>query len=490
VSEAPHRDRPSWARYLVLLLAAAGVIGLSVALSRGDGSVVAEEGAPSAQEIMSLDLQGKMRVYGSHVPAMQGAAFGSPLGSTEEPGPTEKRNPRLAVRLAALELLDDDPDDARGLLLGAEGDERLAELAAGVGAEPDAPLMDEAVDASTRVQPLWARRAIRLHLLEQAGEDEALAREEGLIASEAAETLIGPVVVGVGFMVALGIGIMVWLIGAPGLVIWWLTRRYSQPAEPEAQPYAYPRPEALPATDAAPEAPAADEVADDTEPDRGPTLLTAGEVLVAFFGAQLLAGFGYRALSPSAASAPYALFVIYLTASAAAWAVARWRLGPDALAEMGFRSCPAWKLYAYPLLGLAALLPLYLLVAFVVSQFAEAPPQSTNPALGLMAGQDSWLGRIVMFVTVAVAAPLAEEAMFRGVLYDSLRPRIGVIGAIIGSSAVFGLVHLDPMVTPQLILVGIAAAILRELSDSIWPSVILHGLGNGAVTVLVFLLSA
>jgi len=105
-----------------------------------------------------------------------------------------------------------------------------------------------------------------------------------------------------------------------------------------------------------------------------------------------------------------------------------------------------------------------------------------------MAGQEDWLGRLAMFLTVVVAAPLAEEGMFRGVLYSSLRSRIGAIGAIAITSVLFGLVHLDPLVAPMLILVGIATAILRELTDSLWPPAILHAIVNGGVTLMMFLL--
>ncbi len=58
-------------------------------------------------------------------------------------------------------------------------------------------------------------------------------------------------------------------------------------------------------------------------------------------------------------------------------------------------------------------------------------------------------------LAAVVLAPIAEELLFRGLLYRALRRRRGVVGAALASSLVFSVVHLDVAVTQPLALVGL-----------------------------------
>lgn len=469
------RDTPTPRRCIAFALGIA-LIGLAGYVGRQESAATAASMGPPAATTLNLDIQGKMLVYASHVPGLQTQTMATAI---VDPTPIDEElraDPEVAVRLAALELLRGNSAAACDLLRGVPGDSSLATIAAGIEAEAGSPAAIRAVEESSRLMPVWARRAFRLHLLECAGDAEGLAREQNLIASEALESLLGLVTVGAAMIVVIPLGILLWLVGLPALVVW----RLSRPAPLRAElPVPGPEPPAVPMP--LPVEPA---------PPPVPTLLTAGEVLVAFFAAQLLAGLGYRAMVPEGDMSPLALFAIYIAAGLAAWAVARLRLGPGALAVAGFRRCPVWKLYVYPVVTALALPPVYLLLSLVITQLLGQAPQSSNPALSMMTDPGGWLGRLTILVTVAGAAPLVEEGMFRGVLYAALRNRMGALGAIALSSVLFGLVHLDPLVAPMLILVGVATAILRELTGSVWPSVILHALGNGGAALMVFLLTA
>ncbi len=93
-----------------------------------------------------------------------------------------------------------------------------------------------------------------------------------------------------------------------------------------------------------------------------------------------------------------------------------------------------------------------------------------------------------MLLTVAVGAPLVEEILFRGALLGALRTRLGPTLAILLSSTLFCAVHLDPFVAPQLFLLGLAMAHLRERTGSVYPGVVLHAIQNGASIIMVFAL--
>jgi uncharacterized protein len=96
---------------------------------------------------------------------------------------------------------------------------------------------------------------------------------------------------------------------------------------------------------------------------------------------------------------------------------------------------------------------------------------------------------LMLMVLVAVAAPLAEELLFRGMLYPLLRRNMGVVAAVALSAALFSAVHVVPILLPALFVIGVVLAIVRERSGSLWPCIALHALQNGGVVTLLFVLS-
>jgi membrane protease YdiL (CAAX protease family) len=86
----------------------------------------------------------------------------------------------------------------------------------------------------------------------------------------------------------------------------------------------------------------------------------------------------------------------------------------------------------------------------------------------------TWWGLAAMLAVGAGAAPLAEEMLFRGVLYSWLRRRWGAAVAVIASSAVFGAFHLVPYWIVFAAVLGAVLAVIREKSGSLWPAVFVH----------------
>lgn len=104
------------------------------------------------------------------------------------------------------------------------------------------------------------------------------------------------------------------------------------------------------------------------------------------------------------------------------------------------------------------------------------PGQDTLPVLDLV-----WL-----VIAGAIAAPIAEEFLFRGLLYRYLRARRSLWVAILVSSIVFAFAHFVPVLIPVLIVFGIAEALVAERYDSLYPSIALHALNNGALFAALF----
>jgi membrane protease YdiL (CAAX protease family) len=86
----------------------------------------------------------------------------------------------------------------------------------------------------------------------------------------------------------------------------------------------------------------------------------------------------------------------------------------------------------------------------------------------------------VQILLIAIAAPVAEEVCFRGMLFGGLRERLPFWAAALISGAIFGLLHVTTgvSVVPPLIAFGFLLALVYEKTGSIVPCILLHMLNN------------
>jgi len=87
------------------------------------------------------------------------------------------------------------------------------------------------------------------------------------------------------------------------------------------------------------------------------------------------------------------------------------------------------------------------------------------------------------FVVVALVAPFVEELTYRGLGFAAVRDGYGVTAAIIVTALAFGLAHGLFAALPVLSIFGAILAWLRFKTGSLYPSIILHGLFNGAALI-------
>lgn len=110
-----------------------------------------------------------------------------------------------------------------------------------------------------------------------------------------------------------------------------------------------------------------------------------------------------------------------------------------------------------------------------------------NPAEFEMLAAHVPLDRLLVLITAAVCAPIVEETLFRGVLYNALRARFGIPGGIALSAAIFAIVHPTlPGGFLPIWTVGATLAILYERQRSLIPGIILHGIYNGIIMLTGF----
>jgi membrane protease YdiL (CAAX protease family) len=94
--------------------------------------------------------------------------------------------------------------------------------------------------------------------------------------------------------------------------------------------------------------------------------------------------------------------------------------------------------------------------------------------------------RLIFLAVVVVFAPLVEELIFRGFLWDSLEESWGSTGAWLATSVLFAGYHLVPLHVISIFSTGLLIGWLRKVSGSVWPCVLAHFVNNALSSVFVF----
>jgi membrane protease YdiL (CAAX protease family) len=99
--------------------------------------------------------------------------------------------------------------------------------------------------------------------------------------------------------------------------------------------------------------------------------------------------------------------------------------------------------------------------------------------------QVTWFTFTIAFLSAAVISPIYEEIFYRGFLYKWIRGKWGVGAGLIVSSLIFTVVHIPTYNTLTVnFLSGMIFAWTYERSESIVPSIIIHGVFNGIAVLL------
>jgi hypothetical protein len=97
---------------------------------------------------------------------------------------------------------------------------------------------------------------------------------------------------------------------------------------------------------------------------------------------------------------------------------------------------------------------------------------------------------LLLFAVGGVIGPMAEEVIFRGLLYGFFR-RWGVVPALLISTGIFVLVHLLVRSVPGYAITqaigGVVFAVSYELEKNLMVPITIHCLGNMAIFLLPFL---
>lgn len=207
--------------------------------------------------------------------------------------------------------------------------------------------------------------------------------------------------------------------------------------------------------------------------------------LLAFIG--LAAGLGTLLHAPTALAhaTPRGLVALYgATVAAEAGAVA-WVLGRRGRLRAFLATGYRWRGQAVAA-GAAAGLALSGLAALLVwAEHPWLPVASNNPFVANPAAAHMPLTLLLpLILLIGVGAPLAEEALYRGLLFGGWRRRLGAGPAILGSAVLFGLAHVQPALWLPMAALGAGLAGLTARTGSLWPATAAHAAFNLTAVLL------
>ena len=156
--------------------------------------------------------------------------------------------------------------------------------------------------------------------------------------------------------------------------------------------------------------------------------------------------------------------------------------------ELGLTGLPTWTD-----IGLAPIsFIIYILVGGVIMAIAEAllsrfswfdANQAQDVGFKLL---NSPIDRIIAFVALVVIAPICEEIIFRGWLYGKLRSKMSMWAAILVVSVFFGIMHGQWNVGINVFALSIFLCLEREITGTIYASILTHMIKNGIAYALLY----
>jgi membrane protease YdiL (CAAX protease family) len=156
-------------------------------------------------------------------------------------------------------------------------------------------------------------------------------------------------------------------------------------------------------------------------------------------------------------------------------------------AAFGFRGPQLGRALLMAIGCIIVILPVALLLeqaAILILAKLGWPPEDQTAVL-LLTGAKSWWARVYLVVFAIVIAPVAEEFIFRGMLFPFVRqlghPRL----AWFGVSALFALIHDDRAIFVPLFVLALALTWLYEKTGNLLAPIAAHALFNAANLVLL-----
>jgi uncharacterized protein len=141
--------------------------------------------------------------------------------------------------------------------------------------------------------------------------------------------------------------------------------------------------------------------------------------------------------------------------------------GRDLRSDLG-AGLERWDLLAGLALGIVVQALVLPTLYWPIGRVVDGDP--TASARELVASARGPFAVLLLTLATVAMAPLVEELFFRGLLLRALTRRFGPLAGVVGSSALFALVHRQGLAFPGLFLFGVVSAGLALRTGRLGPS--------------------
>lgn len=225
-------------------------------------------------------------------------------------------------------------------------------------------------------------------------------------------------------------------------------------------------------------------------------VLLPGWVFISFISAQLIIGgllwilrqcdISFNQINSAVLESALAAAVYLLTLLITAGIPWLLRRNKTTLSDIGLNRLPKWSeilitpagLVVYAVLsGVLMLLASKLIPGFNIDQAQDVGFKHLNYQYEY----------ILAFATLVLIAPIVEEIIFRGYLFGKMKKYLPIWLVILVISATFGAIHGAWNLAVDTFALSIILCTLRQVTGSIWPSILLHMLKNGIAFYILFI---
>lgn len=110
-----------------------------------------------------------------------------------------------------------------------------------------------------------------------------------------------------------------------------------------------------------------------------------------------------------------------------------------------------------------------------------------EPILQLFPDTPSPAGRgLYMILALVVVAPIFEELLCRGVIFEAVRNKWGALAACVVSAVIFGVMHIEPQFVINAFMIGLLLSYVYLRTNSIFAPILLHSINN--ILAYIFLI--
>ena len=156
------------------------------------------------------------------------------------------------------------------------------------------------------------------------------------------------------------------------------------------------------------------------------------------------------------------------------------------LKDLGLDNLPSWMDILLAPAGFVVYIVLSSLLIMLASSLFSGFDANQIQEVGFN-NLSSQFEYILAFVVLVVAIPVAEEVLFRGFLFGKLKRLVPVWVAVIVTSVLFGVLHGSWNVAIDTIALSVVLCVLRQITGSLWPSILLHMIKNGVAFYFLFI---